>query len=280
MLVTKKINNNVALALDAHGAEIVVFGRGVGFPSTPYELSDMSKVQRVFRDVSAREAESLANISDEVLLAAADVAELAKMDLGAQLNPNLALTLADHLQFAFSQLKRGADPLPNPLEPEVKLIYPCEYRLGLTALGMIEARCGARLPNSEATSIALHLVAAESIGEEAAGNGLHLAVESTKIIERATRIVEEQLGLTIDRSSFAFARFAAHFRYLVGRLEREGSSSSGNSSLFREAARDFPDVYACARAISGYLQDEYGWTCTSEELLYLMMHINRLASSS
>lgn len=278
MLITKKINNNVALAVDANGSEVVVFGRGVGFPQTPYELEDTSAIQRVFRDVSSRDAETLANISPDVLLAASDVAELAKMELGGNLNPSLPLTLADHVQFALTQLRESGSLLPNPLEPEVKTIYPREYKLGLTALGMVEARCGTRLPKTEATAIALHLVAAEGAGPEAAG-GLHLVVESTKIIERATRIVEERLGIQVDRSSFAFVRFAAHFRYLVSRLEKDGPATSGNSSLFREAAIDFPDVYACARAIADYLAGEYGWTCTNEELLYLMMHINRLASS-
>lgn len=48
MLVLKKINNNVALARDAKDRELVVFGKGVGFPAMPYELTDMSRVQRTF----------------------------------------------------------------------------------------------------------------------------------------------------------------------------------------------------------------------------------------
>lgn len=37
MEVYKKINNNVALARDAKGRELVVFGKGIGFASLPYE---------------------------------------------------------------------------------------------------------------------------------------------------------------------------------------------------------------------------------------------------
>lgn len=44
MKITKKINNNVALAQDAKGRELIVFGKGVGFPATPYELTDLSRV--------------------------------------------------------------------------------------------------------------------------------------------------------------------------------------------------------------------------------------------
>lgn len=51
MEVYKKINNNVALARDAKGRELVVFGKGIGFASMPYELTDLSRIQRTFYDV-------------------------------------------------------------------------------------------------------------------------------------------------------------------------------------------------------------------------------------
>ena len=44
MKVIKKINNNVALAQDAKGREMIVFGKGIGFPAMPYELTDLSVV--------------------------------------------------------------------------------------------------------------------------------------------------------------------------------------------------------------------------------------------
>ncbi|MCH3943362.1 MAG: hypothetical protein LKE37_06810 [Atopobiaceae bacterium] len=36
MRIVKKINNNVALAVDACGKDVVVFGKGIGFPQMPY----------------------------------------------------------------------------------------------------------------------------------------------------------------------------------------------------------------------------------------------------
>lgn len=54
MEVYKKINNNVALARDAKGRELVVFGKGIGFASMPYELTDLSCIQRTFYDVNEK----------------------------------------------------------------------------------------------------------------------------------------------------------------------------------------------------------------------------------
>ncbi|WP_368259898.1 CAT RNA binding domain-containing protein, partial [Clostridium paraputrificum] len=37
MIVVKKINNNVAICLDNNNNELIAFGKGIGFPATPYE---------------------------------------------------------------------------------------------------------------------------------------------------------------------------------------------------------------------------------------------------
>ena len=53
-----------------------------------------------------------------------------------------------------------------------------------------------------------------------------------------------------------------------------------NSSLFEQASNDFPEVYSCVKKINDYLESEYGWSCSNEELLYLMMHVNRLITTA
>lgn len=52
MKIIRQINNNAALALDGNGKELVVLGRGVGFPKMPYELTDLSRIERTFYDVN------------------------------------------------------------------------------------------------------------------------------------------------------------------------------------------------------------------------------------
>lgn len=276
MRIVKKINNNVALAVDAAGKDVVVFGKGIGFPAMPYELDDVSCVQRMFHDVDNRVFEAVAAIPDKVLLVSSDIVDLARMELDCKLNPNLTFTLADHLQFAIERV-RDDIPLENPLAAEVSYIYPRENEVGMQGIKMVESRTGVTLPEAEACSIALHIVNAEA-AREGLGD-MHLVMESAKVIERVTQIVEDKLEVKLDRSSYSYVRFVAHLRYLVGRLMQGASVKSSNSSLFRQAALDFPEAYACAYEVDQYLKKEHGWSCTDEELLYLMMHINRLAAA-
>lgn len=274
MLILKKINNNVALASTDTGEEVVVFGKGVGFHEMPYELEDESVIQRVFRDVDEKSIDGFEGISDEVLLVASDIVALADKALDCKLAGNLVISLADHLQYAVERAGEGV-AIENPLSHEVAFVYPRETELGRRGIEVVRERLGVELPESEVTSIALHLVNAEVDGMGSAQD-MDLVMKSTVILERATQIIEGQLGQTLDRTSYAYVRFVAHLRFLIRRLMRGTCKETENSGLFRQAARDFPDAYRCAAGVNEYLKRDYNWSCSDEEMLYLMMHVNRL----
>lgn len=86
-----------------------MFGKGVGFKYMPYDITPTDEVQRIFFDVSRGMAGTLAGLSDNVLLAASDIVDLAKMELECKLNPNLVVALADHIQFAIERRREGID---------------------------------------------------------------------------------------------------------------------------------------------------------------------------
>lgn len=277
MLILKKINNNVALASSDAGEEIVVFGKGVGFHEMPYGLEDESVIQRVFRDVDEKCIGGFANIADDVLLVASDIVAMADKALDCALAGNLVVCLADHLQYALERTGDGI-AIENPLSHEVAFVYPREVELGRRGIEIVLDRLGVKLPESEVTSIALHLVNAEVDGMGSVQD-MDLVMKSTVILERATQVIEGQLGQQLDRTSYAYVRFVAHLRFLIRRLMRGGCKETENSGLFRQAARDFPDAYRCAAGINEYLKRDYNWSCSDEEMLYLMMHVNRLRQS-
>lgn len=244
----------------------------------PYELSDESLIQRKFYNVPESLQDMVGTLPDDVLLAASDIACFAAQQLGCKLSGGLPFILADHLQFA---VQRDDDQLsaPNPLEHEVAFIYPRELQIGQAALAIVQKHTGATLGQNEATSIALHIVNAEVDGMGRAKD-MDFIMKSTRVLDEVTRAVEKQLGCSLDTASYSYIRFLAHLRFLVRRLVKGSCTQTENSSLFMQAARDFPEAYQCAYAINRVFEKEFNQSCSDEELLYLMMHINRLRSSS
>lgn len=270
MKIVKKINTSAALALDSTGKEVVVLGKGIGFPSVPYELEDLSRIERTFYDVSPKYLSMIAGLPQPILVASAEIAEEAEIELNCQLNPNLPFTLADHLNFAIERLKNGID-LVTPIAYDVRHLYPKETELGVRALEILEHHSGVILPDSEAVSVALHLINAE-----AESGDLHTVMMTFRIISEVDKIVQKQLGITLDTESYNYSRFTMHLRYLIQRLESGDQAQGHGASMLRPLAREYPDTYACALRVVDYFKRTWGWQCNDEEIAYLMMHIHRV----
>lgn len=270
MKLIKKINTSAALALDSDGREIVVLGKGIGFPQMPYELDDMSKIERTFYDVDPKYLDMIADMPQAILVVSANVAELAHVELECDLNPNLPFTLADHLNFAHQRLKNGLD-LTMPIAYDIEHLYPHEYELGLQALDMLQREAGIVLPKHEAVNVAMHLINARA----ETGN-LHSVMKVVQIIGQVESIVEEQLHFKLDKDSYNYSRFVMHLRYLIQRLSSGAVVEKRDDAMLRSLARTYPDIYTCALKVTDYLKGTWGWDCGNNELVYLILHIYRV----
>lgn len=272
MKLLRKINNNAAVAQDKRGREMVVLGKGVGFHTMPYELTDLSVVYRTFYDVDPQYYEMVSSLPEETLLAGADIVEQAEILLNIELNPNLPFTMADHIAFAIQREKQGIQ-LATPLSYDVKHLYPREYELGLRALETIRLRTGSSLPRAEAVSIALHFVNAELEGSD-----LSSTLTAVEVLDDVTSVVEQELGVTLDRESYNYARFAMHIQFLVRRLSTGTAMEQGSGGMLTELASEYPEIYLCACKVAKAIEDKHGWHCSRDEVLYLMLHIYRVQS--
>ena len=270
MKLLRKINNNAAVAQDKRGREMVVLGRGVGFHPMPYELTDLSVVYRTFYDVDPQYYEMLYSLPEEALMAAADIAEQAEIALQAELNPNLPFTLADHIAFAQEREKQGIR-LATPLHYDVQHLYPREYELGLQAMETVRLRTGTALPRAEAVNIALHIVNAELEGSD-----LSSTLAAVEVLDEVTVLVERELGIALDRESYNYARFAMHIQFLVRRLSSGKVMEQGSGKMLSELSAEYPATYRCAQAVAKEIEQRHGWHCSSDEVLYLMLHIYRV----
>lgn len=270
MFVTRKINNNCVLALDSSGTEVVAFGKGLGFHAVPYELSDLSRVERTYYGMTAPTIAALRDIPSDVLELASDVIDHAADALGADLNPNAAVTLADHIAFAIRRVEKGI-VIESPLAFDVQRFYPREYRLGTSAVTLARTRLGVRLPAAERTNIALHIINSESKSPD-----MDRTRRATEVLCEVTSVVERELGIEVDSESFAYQRFATHVRFLADRILSGEAAGDGDAPMLEAMRASNPREAGCASAVVRALHERWGWECSASEELYLVLHIHQL----
>lgn len=269
MKVIKNINNNVSICLDSQQQEVVVFGKGIGFCKPPYDL-DIKKVERTFYDIDPIYLPMLPNIPADMIELSSKVIDYARSKVEYLMNSSIVFTLADHLYFAIQRYQKKM-VLDMPIYYDVKSLYEKEYDIGVYALNLVEKTCGMKLSKEEITGIALHLINAAAMAEKK-----EKKTSSSLVILEIKTLIEEQFHITISEDDFNYSRFVSHLQYLLKRGENGVSITSENYQLYTSLKEGFPDVYDCANKINEYLHQIYGFTFEEEELLYLMLHINRL----
>lgn len=271
MKVIKKINNNVALCFDNNDHELIAFGNGIGFPKMPYELTDLSKVERTFYGVDASFITMMETLDEGVFKVCIQIADHARKELDTSLTSNVVFTLADHISFAIERMHKGID-IKMPLYYDLAYLYEKEVAVGKYALKLIRSELHEYLPDNEVYAIALHFINAEE------QPGSSDSYDSNKIISQVTYMIEGYFEIHLSKEDFNYSRFVSHMQYLLKRKNGNVPISSDNKKLFQEMRESFPQIFGCVKDIEKYFQDRLHWKLSEEELLYLMLHINRLCA--
>ena len=157
MKVVKVFNNNVALVLNDSNHEEIIMGKGVGFGKREHDTIDQNKIEKrfVLEDKTSVKAfqELLGRIDIEDIELASDIIQFGEQELGYICNNSILLTLSDHISF---MLKRAREKILflTPLEWDIKLIYPNEYKYACSAVERIRKQTGLDIPDQEAAFIA------------------------------------------------------------------------------------------------------------------------------
>lgn len=272
MKVIKKINNNVAICLDNNNKELIVFGKGVGFPATPYILDDLTKIERIFYGVDHQYINQINHIPEKIINISAMIIDEASLTIKGSLNPNIVFTLADHIDFAIQRLKKNIQ-IFAPYDYDIKYLYPKEYELGIKAVKYINKTLKVNLGSNEAASIAIHLIN-EAMDNTILDNDYQ---NFSELLDNMTNMIQKELNVLIDKDSMNFSRFTSHMMYFFQRSKSD-TLFSNNTNMLQTLKKDYPHDYACVCHLSEYLEQRLDKKISEEEMSYLMVHVIRLCS--
>lgn len=273
MQVIKKLNNNFAICMDKEGKELIAYGKGIGFPKVPYELTDLNQIDRTFYDIDDKYLYLLQELPEKVLDFAAKLVDIAHNELQYELNPNLVMTLADHIHFCIQRARKKI-VVQMPLISEIEQSFPKEAKIGKYAVRQMERRFAVQLNENEASGIAISFANARNSAEKKADTSIqkwfHEALEDT------ISIVEDTVGILIERESFNFARYSSHLMYLLKRIDSNQTLDTDNGIMYQSIREEFPEIAECIDKIEVYFEKRFDIQLSKEEKMYLMLHINRI----
>lgn len=271
--VHKVLNNNVVIAIDEAGRERVLMGRGLGFQLKPTDLIDPAKVEKTFiLDSGAqgeRERRLLTDVPYAIVEAVTRAIDAAERHLGRHLGRHLTVAVIDHVNYVIERLDQGLR-IPTTAMPELRVLHPHEFETAQQMARSISESLERDLPPEEAVFLTMHLLNATR--DEPNGTAALLFRRVQHVVE----VVEQAFGVKLDTESADYARFILHIQFLLQRLVNRAMLASGDSSFFEFAKHSYPVSYAIAEQVKAYVHGATGSELTDEELLYVIVHVERL----
>ncbi len=270
MRISKIFNNNVVGVIDLEGREQVVMGKGIGFQKKANDVIDEKLVDKVF-NLSSKDSTYFEKLASEIpysyIKLSDKIITLATKRIGKKLNKHIYITLTDHLNFAIERKKKGIT-FQNALLWEIKKFYSLEFNIGLEALQIIKKTLDIDLTEDEAGFIALHIVNAQV-------DGKMYSAKTPEILQDILNIVKYSIGTELDENSLSYERFVTHLKFFIQRIFKNDLHENQDQSFYEEYLKKFPDATKCARKIGDYTYKKLDYKISTEELMYLTLHISR-----
>lgn len=276
MEISKILNNNSAVVLDDDQQEIVVIGRGIAYQKKPGDKINPAAITKKFclssQKLNAQFQDVIVNLPMEEIAIVSKIIKIARLTLDRKISDSIYVSLSDHIHFSLRNYEKQIF-VKNNLMFDIIRFYPSEYEVGLKGLDIIEQETGVRLPDDEAGFIALHLVNAQT------ENGINTSQieRSTKIIEEILDIVMNYFDTAIKEDSLTYYRFVNHLKYFSQRIVccETFNQDTKDEELLKLMKQTYTDSYLCAMNIKGFIKGKYEVDIGQEELLYLVIHIQR-----
>lgn len=274
MQILRVFNNNVVLARDELGREVVLTGRGLGFQARTGMAVREELIARRF--VPAENPTSvgqvLADIPPERLRLFEELFSAAVRDLGSTVPPLAVVAVADHLHQAIERVARG-EPMVYPLRAEVAHLHPQELAMAERLLAQLNERLGLDLPQGEAIALAMHLFHAVT-----GSLSMTATFAQSALIGQIFDTLAQEYGDRFDPASIDAARFAAHLRYFFARARTGTQLDDQVGAVGSVLQAQSPGAYQLAQRLRALLELRLDHPVSDDEVVYLALHLTRLES--
>ncbi|MBS4179277.1 glucose PTS transporter transcription antiterminator GlcT [Lederbergia citrea] len=271
-LIKKSLNNNVLIATDVSGNEVILIGRGIGFSRQSGDHIVQEKVEKMFvlkdPDEQTQYKQLLSNLDDEKLKVIISAVEIIHKRAGMPLNEHIHVALTDHLVFAVNRMKKGMG-IRNPFLLETKGLYPKEFEIAAEVTEMINKHLTVELPEGEIGFIALHIHSA-LVNKNVRDLALH-----SDLIVRLVKMIEEQFDIEIDKSSIDYMRLIRHLHFTIERVVR-GEEVAEPEKITSLLKTEYPICYNLAWKLIKVMQQTLKKHVYDAEAVYLTLHLQRI----
>lgn len=268
--VVKAFNNNLVMAKDQTGKQLMVISKGIGFGKKNGEIIEWQNDddQQVFyildNEANPSQLRQLGVDLEKVSEAVHLVVEIARNALGI-VNDNLYDALLDHISFAIQRLKIGLT-IDNPFLEEISVLYSKEYEVAEQVAAIINQSLDVSIGEAECGFIALHLYSARK------KKPISYIMKTPRVYSSILELIGQRFHKIIESDSTSCRSLLLSIDWLV-RLSAKDLVLENKLTLSTQGL--LPEYYKVASEISRLLSAEMKVALSPQHQAFLAMDIYR-----
>ncbi|CDQ20383.1 transcriptional antiterminator, BglG family [Halobacillus karajensis] len=270
--INKVLNNNVVIAAHPTYEEVVLIGKGIGFNRKKGDVISSDKADKTFLLSNEQEKEQyvslLPYIDENLIDFMSDILLYIENRMGQELNQHIHVALTDHLAFAINRAKKNLQ-FSNPFLLEIESLYPKEYQIAMEVVTMIYDQLGIQFPEGEVGFIALHIHSAVT------DKTLREINRHNQLITHLVQLVEDTMGIQIDKNSVDYHRLVQHLHRAIDRVYQD-EGVGDEIRLANMLKQEYPVCYNLAWKLIKVMQKRLNRPVDESEAIYLTIHLQRL----
>lgn len=274
-LTIKQVFNNNSAIVDLDSSQkAIVKGKGIAFNKSKGSKIDSSKIEKIFYLDTVDSQKNLyfllKDIPIDVVTTTYEIVDYARKQFNYSVEDYIYITLSDHIYGTYKRYMDG-DYQPSHI-PDMSDKYIEEYLIASAGVNIINQNLKINLPSSEIRNIALHFINAHTNAETTAVD-LTKKVDFTKLIKRV--LLRNNIFRTKSNRNY-YDRFMVHLQYLEQRLNNMSADTKFDRKFELEMERDYPGSTSIAKQVSAEIKKARGVELNNKELLYFIIHIQRI----
>lgn len=273
--IINSMNNNIVLAKNEFGEEVMLVGNGIGFGKKRNDIVIKSKIEKIFLLRTEESKENfmalLKNVPIDFITLTYDVIDSLSKKYSYPVQEYLYVTLTDHIYCSYQAILKGK--YKNSNLPNVSEKYPIPYQIAKDVLEIYRNKISINFPEDEVSRIAYHFMNAE--GETVLTETSDLYKRKIIINQIIEYLERNNIHRTRENSNF-YDRFMIHLNYFLDYLDRSRDDNKSLLEMEEQIKLTYPRAYTIGNEIYKIIAKETGIDFYQSERVYLVIHIQRL----
>lgn len=272
--IAQVLNNNVIIIWDHGRQKAIAMGKGIAFQKKKGDFVNKNEIQNLFvlRNEQSEQNFSalLKDVPIDFITTSYEIIEHGKKKYQFPVQEYIYATLTDHIYFSYQRIMNHE--YVASMLPDLSQQYPIEYQIAEDALKIIKNKLAIIMPAGEVANIAYHFINARGVTNESQSSRLSLIKDT---LAEIGHFLQEK-GISREADGNLYDRLMIHIKYTLDR-EPDEMKSDALAEKFREnLIAEYPQAYQIAGEIFTILIKKANVTLSSNEQVYLTIHLQRL----